>query len=88
MATRGSPVEQQLNKEIIHLLLDLLEKHHYFLKVSKCKFKQAEVKFLGFRIKNGELKIDLSKISGLHDWPQELKNVHEVRQTMGVLNHQ
>ena len=88
MATGDSPTEQQLHREIVHLLLELLKQHHYFLKASKCEFEQPEVKFLGFRIKDGELKIDPSKISGLHDWPRELKNVHKVRQTMGVLNYQ
>lgn len=88
VTTGDSPAEQQLHRKIVHLLLDLLEKHHYFLKASKCEFEQPEIKFLGFRIMDRELKINPSKISGLHDWPWDLKNVCEVRQTMGVLNYQ
>ena len=65
MATGDSPAQWELHQEIIHLLLQLLEKHHYFLKASKCKFKQPEVEFLGFRVKDGELQINPSKILGL-----------------------
>lgn len=34
VATGSLLTEQQLHREIVHLLLDLLERHHYFLKAS------------------------------------------------------
>jgi hypothetical protein len=78
IATRSTPSERALHTAIIHELLDLFEQNHYFLKPSKCQFKVPEVEFLGFRIKDGELRVDPSKIASLRDWPQTLKNVKEI----------
>jgi hypothetical protein len=71
-----------------HRLLDLFEQHSYFLKPSKCIFEQPEVDFLGIRLGHGEITIDPSKIAGISEWPSILKNVKEVRSTLGVLGFQ
>ena len=46
------------------------------------------MEFLGFRVGNGTVRIDPSKIGGIADWPRILKSVKEVRQILGVLGYQ
>ena len=50
IATDNMPERQALHQEIIHMFLDLLKKHSYFLKASKCVFEQDHIDFLGFQI--------------------------------------
>jgi hypothetical protein len=76
--------ELQLHQQMSHRLLDLFEQHSYFLKPSKCMFKQPEVDFLGIRLGHGKITIDPSKIAGIGKWPSILKNIKEVQSTLGV----
>jgi hypothetical protein len=39
-------------------------------------------------VEDGNIKIDPAKVTGIAEWPRELKNVKEVRSTLGVLGHQ
>jgi len=80
--------ELTLHRQINHRLLQIFEEHSYFLKPSKCVFKQLEVDFLGVRLGHGEISIDPSKIAGIKDWPTTLKSVKEVRSTLGILGFQ
>src|SRR5580693_7019423 len=80
--------ELQLHRKMNHRLLDLFEQHSYFLKPSKCVFEQPEVDFLGVQLGHGEITIDPSKIAGIGEWPSILKNIKEVRSTLGVLGFQ
>jgi hypothetical protein len=63
--------ELDLHREMNHhQLLNIFEEHSYFLKPSKCIFKQPEVDFLGVRLGHGQITIDPSKITGIKDWPR------------------
>jgi hypothetical protein len=73
IATDNSPEGYTLHQKIVHEFLDTLEKHSYFLKVSKCQFKSPEIEFLGYVVKDGIARIDPTKISGLKTWPRELQ---------------
>jgi len=44
--------------------------------------------FLGFQVGNRQVRVDPSKISGIKDWPLELKNIKQVRQILRVLGYQ
>jgi hypothetical protein len=46
------------------------------------------MEFLGFQVSEGMVKINLSKIGGITDWPWKLNSVKEVRQVFGVLGYQ
>jgi hypothetical protein len=59
----------KLHCEIVHKVLDLLEKESFFLKPSKCKFKQTSIDYLGICIEKGVIRIDPAKRDGLTDWP-------------------
>jgi RNase H-like domain found in reverse transcriptase/Reverse transcriptase (RNA-dependent DNA polymerase) len=77
-----------LHEQIIHEVLDLLEKESFFLKLSKCKFKCTSIKYLGIVVEKGTLKIDPTKCKGLASWPQKLSMVWQVCSTLGVLGYQ
>ena len=62
IATRDN---ECLHSEIVHTILDMLEKKDFFLKLSKCLFHQTAINYLGIRIEGGHIWIDLTKINGL-----------------------
>jgi len=80
--------ELELHRKMNHCLLQIFKEHSYFLKPSKCVFKQPEVDFLGVRLGHGKISIDPSKIAGIKEWPTTLKTVKEVRSTLGVIGFQ
>jgi len=83
-----TPLDQKdLHIEICHMFFDILEKSSLYLKPAKCEFFQTEVDYLGIHVKNGELMIDPAKIAGIKNWPTMLKNVKEVRSTLGLLGY-
>jgi hypothetical protein len=88
IGTEDSPDGRKLHEQIVNEFLTILKKHSYFLKVSKCEFEKPDMEFLGFRVGQGTVQIDPSKIGGISDWPRELKSVKEVCQILGVLGYQ
>jgi hypothetical protein len=72
IAITNTPEGQALYEEIVYAFLELLEKHLYFLKASKCVFEQNHMDFLGFQIHAGCAQIDLIKLDGIAQWPEEL----------------
>jgi hypothetical protein len=77
-----------LHEEIVHAFLDLLEKHSYFLKASKCVFEKDYVDFLGFQICAGCAQIDPIKLDGIAQWPEELTTKKQIRQLLEVTGYQ
>ena len=78
IGTDNTPKGRQLHKIIIHKFLDILEQNLYFLKISKCEFLKKKLEFLGFLVSNRQVHVELSKISGISNWPLKLKNVKQV----------
>jgi hypothetical protein len=56
-------------KHLTHCVLKKLWDNDLFLKLEKCAFAKDEIDFLGFIIKEGVIKMDPAKLSGLRDWP-------------------
>jgi len=73
-----------LHVEIIHFLFNLLTHHGLHLKLSKLVFMQPQMDFLGIRISKDGATIDLAKVTGLRDYPRELKDQRQVRGFLGV----
>jgi hypothetical protein len=79
--------DEELHKRIIHEVLDLINQEDFFLKLNKCLFHQKSIDYLGIRIEGGRISINPTKLDGLTNWKEELKNVHEVRSTLGVFGY-
>ena len=88
IGTGDTPEELAKHQQIVHKLLNLFEKHSYYLKLSKCIFEAKEIEFLGFQVGYGVASIDQSKMDGLCNWPRTLSTVKEVQQVLGVLGYQ
>jgi hypothetical protein len=74
----NTPEGQILHEEIVHAFLELLETHLYFLKALKCVFEKDYVDFLGFQIHAGCVQIDLIKLDGIAQWPEELTSKKQI----------
>jgi Reverse transcriptase (RNA-dependent DNA polymerase) len=61
--------DKALHRQIVHEVLDLLEKESFFLKPSKCKFEQESIDYLGIVVSKGTVRIDPTKQNGLAAWP-------------------
>jgi hypothetical protein len=68
----------ELHRQIVHEVLDLLEKESLFCKLTKCHFEQRSITYLGIIVKGGTIRIDPTKTNGLLAWPRELKSVKQV----------
>src|SRR6266567_2467705 len=76
------------HREVVKMVLLTMKENSLFLKPEKCEFEKHCVEYLGILLENGTIQPDLSKISGLREWPTNLKLVKEVRSTLGVLGYQ
>jgi Reverse transcriptase (RNA-dependent DNA polymerase) len=77
-----------LHCKIVHQVLELLEEESFFLKPSKCKFKQMTIDYLGIVVSKGTVKIDPTKQNSIAAWPRRLTSVKQVRSTLGMLGYQ
>ena len=59
-------------------VLDVLKKEKLYLKMSKCEFGKISLVYLGHIVGGGELKIDLSKVDFIVNWPKP-NNVIQIR---------
>ena len=82
------PGEEELHYEINNAFFQVLEENDLYLRPEKCIFEQPEMDFLGIRIKNGEISIDPSKITGIKDYDEELTLVSEVHKFLGTVGYQ
>ena len=88
IATKNAPKETAFHCRIAHEFLDQMEKKSYFFKVSKTKFEEPQMEILGWQVGAGGICIDPSKIAGIKEWPWQLKDVKQVRSTLGILGYQ
>ena len=77
-----------LHRKIVHELLELLEEKSYYLKLSKTQFEVKSMDLLGWRVGNGEIRIDPDKVAGIKEWPRRLTNMKQVRSVLGLLGYQ
>jgi hypothetical protein len=88
VTTPGGEEGLRLHRHIMHEFLDLMEKLSYFLKLGKCEFEKSKIEFLGWLITKEGITVNPSKAAGLAQWPRTLRNVKEVRRTLGILGYQ
>ncbi|KAK3529776.1 hypothetical protein QTP86_003211 [Hemibagrus guttatus] len=54
----------------IQAVLTCLQHHQLYVKLEKCEFHRTTIKFLGYVISQQELKMDLSKVHMVMEWPE------------------
>ena len=88
LITTGKDDPPELHNQIVWEWLEICQKYQLFLQTKKCRFKQAQVDYLGLIIDGDKIHLDLTKLIGLMDWPKVLSSKGEVRSTIGVLGYQ
>jgi len=78
-------VTKEQHHEIVVQVLDILHKHHLYLKVEKCTFEQPTIEYLSLILSEGCIEMDLVKVAGIRDWPTP-RNVTKVQWFVGFIN--
>lgn len=75
-------------EHLLHLrsVLQLLAKHQWRVKMSKCAFAQRQVGYLGHIISEAGVYTDPSKITAIETWPTPT-NVKEVHSSLGLTGY-
>jgi RNase H-like domain found in reverse transcriptase/Reverse transcriptase (RNA-dependent DNA polymerase) len=69
----------------VNQVLKKLEEHDLYLKPEKCNFHVKEVEYLGVIIGQGQVKMDLTKVKGIAEWPVPT-SVKDVWSFLGFCN--
>ena len=75
------------HREVTRAVLNAMRNASLFLKPEKCESEKRRIEYLGPILNGDTIEPDPSKVEGLKTWPTTLKNVKEVRSTLGVLNY-
>ena len=70
----------------LNIVLHLLREHQLYANLSKCKFVQRELQFLGHIVGGQGLRVDPKKVSVVKDWPVP-KNRTELQKCWGLANY-
>jgi hypothetical protein len=68
------------------LILQVLAKHQFFIKESKCLFAQQSLEYLGHVITSEGIATDPSKVAAVSQWPVPT-NVKELRGFLGLASY-
>eukprot|EP00798_Chlamydomonas_sp_ICE-L_P011161 gene11161-biopygen12616 len=74
-----NPEEHAANLEKV---LQVLQDEEFYAKLSKCTFKQSEIKFLGHIIGRNGVKVNPKKVATVRDWPTP-RHAKHVQQFLG-----
>ena len=86
LVATGDDLER--HRKVVQEILQMFWEESFFLRLSKCKFEQSSIDYLGIRVERGIICIDPTKRKRLTQWPRTLSTVKEVRSTLGVLGYQ
>ena len=79
--------DEQLHIKILHYAFDLLAKNRLHLKLSKSIFMQRTIDFLGVCINKNGATIDPAKITGITEWPEDIKTFKGAHSFVGMLGY-
>ena len=74
------------HEQHVKVVLRCLKQRQLLFKLEKCEFHKFEVKFLRFVIRTREIRMNLTKIKVVEDWPRPI-NVKEVQAFLGFVNY-
>jgi transposase InsO family protein len=83
LMTHSSTFEDHIHH--LEILLQSLEKHNLTVKLSKCKFAQREVKFLGHIISHKQIKMNPESVDKILQWQRPKNGVNGVKAIRGFL---
>jgi transposase InsO family protein len=83
LMTHSSTFDDHLRH--LETLLQTLQKHNLTVKLSKCKFAQKEVKFLGHIISHKQLKMNPESVDKILEWQRPKSGVNGVKAVRGFL---
>ncbi|GBG83168.1 hypothetical protein CBR_g36784 [Chara braunii] len=77
-----------LEEHLRHLrdVLDRLRKHGFYAKLSKCRFAQHKVDFLGHYVSDQGLHMDDAKITAIAEWPAPT-SAKQLRSLLGLTSY-
>ncbi|GBG73664.1 hypothetical protein CBR_g17007 [Chara braunii] len=70
----------------LHDVLDRLRRHGFYAKLSKCRFAQHKVDFLGHYVSDQGLHMDEEKITAIAEWPVPT-SVKQFRSFLGLTSY-
>lgn len=72
--------------ERLEEVLKIFREHHLTLKLSKCRFFETSVNYLGYKISSQGIQPDETKVLAVKNFPIP-RNIHEVRQFLGLTGY-
>ena len=69
----------------VAMVLSALRKHQMFPKFTKCRFARTQLEYLGYSIGADGIKPSMDKIKDVLLWPEQLKDVGQVQQFLGLV---
>jgi Reverse transcriptase (RNA-dependent DNA polymerase) len=72
--------------EHLRTVLEVLRRHGYKAKPSKCEFFKPELKFLEHLVSANCIRPDPSKVKAVQEWPVP-QSVHDIRAFLGLSNY-
>ncbi|GBG71681.1 hypothetical protein CBR_g9094 [Chara braunii] len=70
----------------LHDVLQRLHKHGFYAKLSKCRFAQRKVDFLGHHVSDQGLRMDDGKITAIAEWPVPT-SAKQLRSFLGLTSY-
>lgn len=74
------------HRVLLRKVLEILRKHQFFAKLSKCSFAQQTIEYLGHCISAQGVATEPSKIKAVQQWPVP-KNLKELRGFLGLTGY-
>ena len=76
----------ELHLNHVRKTLEILKKHSFFVKATKCDFGKQELEYLGHIVTNHGVKVDGKKIEAMIAWPQPT-TITELRGFLGLTGY-
>ena len=73
--------------DLLRQVLDIFLQHQFYPKLSKCKFAQTQLDYLGYSIGADGINPSIDKVEAISQWPEVLANDTQVRQFLGTANY-
>ncbi|CDJ27602.1 Polyprotein, related [Eimeria mitis] len=72
---------------LLEQVLGIFLRHQFYPKLTKCKFGQRELTYLGYRIGADGIRPAADKVEAINMWPEVRTNETQVRQFLGTVNY-